>query len=243
MNRYLQVATTLALLLLGHQSLAQMVEEVIVTGVRASDTELPGVVYKRTADFLLLEIRVINDSRNEDTRKTEIIKTLKSAISLVKKKADIQLSIVKDGFVLPLNTVDSTFDITSGQRPDTSEVTIRVKTGITDASENPAELLNRLNTFADSVPVEGRTELVPYGKAELSVVNPSQYRPDIIELVAADVKKTTSAMGAEYRVLMSGLDAPVQWVRSGPISLAMYIPYSYEIIPDNINAYFSTGEY
>mgnify|MGYP000317227629 CR=1 FL=1 len=243
MGIYLKIVITTFVVLFGSSTFAQMLEEVIVTGVRASGTELPGVVYKRKADFLLLEIRVMNDSRSEEIRKSEIVKTLKSAISVVKKEKDIQLSIVKDGFVLPLASVDLSFDIGSGQRPDTSEVTIRVKTEISDASENPEILLRKLNKFADSVPVEGRTELVAYGEAEVSVVNPNQYRSNIIALVADDVKKTTSAMGPEYRVLMSGLDAPVKWVRAGPVHLAMYIPYSYQIIPDNISSYFNTGEY
>lgn len=71
------------------------------------------------------------------------------------------------------------------------------------------------------------------------MVNPHQYRSNIIELVAKDVNTTTSALGKDYRVIMQGLDQPVQWVRVGPVQLAMYIPYSYHIIPSNISSFFS----
>lgn len=244
MKSTLKLMLAIALAVYTNVASSQMVvEEVVVTGIRGSDTELPGVVYKRRADFLLLEIKVVNDSRDEETRVKEIVKTLKNAIAVAKKEKDIQLSIIKDGFVLPLESVDESIKVGSGQRPDTSEIEIRAKTVITDNTNNPEKLLSKLNTFADSVPVEGRTELISYDEADVSVVNPHQYRSNIIALVAEDVKNTTSALGSDYRVLMSGLDSPVKWVRVGPVHLAMYIPYKYQIIPNNINSYFDIGEY
>lgn len=67
-------------LFVGSLAVAQAVEEVIVTGMRASGDELPGVVFRRQADFLLLEVTVLNDSRNEEIREKEILKTLQNAL-------------------------------------------------------------------------------------------------------------------------------------------------------------------
>lgn len=221
------------------QALAQLVEEVIVTGIRAPDDELPGVVYRRQADFLLLEITVLNDSRSEEVRKKEIFKTLQNAIAVAKEKKDIELSVVKNGFVLPLNSIEASIDIVSGDRPDTSQVKIRAKTNISTNTQSPEKLLAKLTSFTESVPVEGRTELIMLDEPDVSVVNPHQYRNNIIQLVAKDVSTTTSALGKDYRVVMQGLDQPVQWARVGPVQLAMYIPYSYQIIPSTISSFFS----
>ncbi|WP_143710933.1 hypothetical protein [Saccharophagus degradans] len=226
-------------LFVGSLAVAQAVEEVIVTGMRASGDELPGVVFRRQADFLLLEVTVLNDSRNEEIREKEILKTLQNALSIAKAQKDIELSIVKNGFVLPLVSVDSSIEIVSGDRPDTSQVKVRAKTNIPKNLESPEKLLAKLTAFTESVPVEGRTELIAYDEPDVSVVNPHQYRSNIIELVAKDVNTTTSALGKDYRVIMQGLDQPVQWVRVGPVQLAMYIPYSYHIIPSNISSFFS----
>lgn len=218
----------------------QFEEEVIVTGVRASQRELPGIVYNRQADYLLLKITILNDSRNEDIREQEIKKTIANAIKKVNNSKEIELSLIKKGFVVPLINKNTTIDIHTGKRPDTSQVEIRAKILINSNTKNPEQLLAKLNNFSKSINVVGRTELITTDEPEVSIVNPRQYRNSIIKLISKDAKYTTSSLGEDYRVIISGIDSPVKWVKSGQTNITMYIPYSYDVIPSNITSFLKS---
>jgi hypothetical protein len=52
-----------------------LIEEVVVAGIRASSDdfyEIPAVTIKKNADFLIQSIRLVNDSRSPELRRTEI---------------------------------------------------------------------------------------------------------------------------------------------------------------------------
>ena len=60
---------------------AQEMEEVVVTGMRAESSAIPGTSLKRPGDFILLMVEVSNDSRDAKTRKEEIEATLRAMMS------------------------------------------------------------------------------------------------------------------------------------------------------------------
>ena len=43
--------------------------------------------------------------------------------------------------------------------------------------------------------------------------------------MSADAKKTAAAFGEGYAVRIEGLTLPMTWYQSGPLELALYIPY------------------
>ena len=233
----------LALVVLCFSLCANAQEEIIVTGSRInSDYSLPGVVLNIRGDFLLLEVIVINDTRDRESRENEIYQTLENALSAANQANDIELSLVEDDFVISLTEENYRVQLNSGNRPDTSQARIRVKTDISD--DNEAENLIRLmEDFVDSIPVVGRTELQVFNSADISIVSPSQYRAEIIELFAQDINLVTSSLGTEYRVIVEGIDQPVQWVRSGALELSLFIPYSYTVLPESVNAVSFFPEY
>ena len=210
-------------------------EEVVVTGIRASADEYPGVTYTRKGDFLLLKLLISNDTRDEDARKKEIFSTLKKAIQLSEKDSKIELSVIQNGFVIPLTEKNHKIDLDTGSRPDTSEALIRVKTTIPSEVKDPEGLIANMKKFAESIPVSGRVEIEVLDDIDVSIVNPSQYRSKILKLVTEDIKDVTTSLGEDYRVVLSRIDGPVQWVKSGSINLTMYINYSYTVIPENIS--------
>jgi hypothetical protein len=226
----------IVLIMLSIATQAQDVEEVVVTGMRSSDMSLPGVIYKRTGDFLLLEVNISNDTRDAAERKKEIYTTLKNAIANAKKDSSIELSLVEEGFVIPLTLENYEIELRDGSRQDTSEANIRVKTKISVQENDPTKLLDKLKKFTSSVPVNGRTEFSAVGSVDVSVVNPNQYRQQILDLIAKDIKNVTGMLGEDYKVVIDGIDKPVEWIRSGPLQLSLYVPYSYKVIPKNINS-------
>lgn len=69
------------------------------------------------------------------------------------------------------------------------------------------------------------------GDATLSVVGPDSYRDQIIAAVAADAKRQATVVGSEYAVELTGLNMPVQWARSGPGEVLLFIPYELSVRP------------
>ena len=93
-----------------------------------------------------------------------------------------------------------------------------------------------LGEFVDSIEEEDRTTITTYDEISVSVVNPFQYRVDVIKKVVDEVNMITNGLGPEYRAIIKGLGKELEWVRSGDLSLAFYLPYEYEIIPDTLHS-------
>ena len=216
-------------------------EEVVVTGARAAAEDLPGITLKRAGDFLLLQVRVTNDTRDKKGRANEIYKTIKNAISIAKKDSAITMSVLQGSLVIPLTADNYQIELSDGERQDTSEALITIKTKISSNVANPTKLVEKLKQFAKSVPVEGRVEVIALADVDVSVVNPNQYRYEILDLVSKDINYITEKLGEDYRVVLEGINRPVQWSRSGPLHLSLYVPYSYTVIPKNVTTIFPEG--
>ena len=65
----------------------------------------------------------------------------------------------------------------------------------------------------------------------LSVVGPDKYREEIIRKVADDAQQQASVLGEGYAVELTGLNMPVQWTRSGPGEVLLFIPYELKVMP------------
>jgi len=228
-----------ALALLGSGAVsAQDIEEVVVTGTRAEGSAIPGTSLKRPGDFLLLMVEVSNDSRDEKTRNSEIVATLRAMLAAAAKDKSIELSVIGDNnLVLPLKLDSATLELVGGKRPDTSETTISVKTRIPQTVGNSSALIAKLKDFASGIKPVGRTIIDDDGAFEISIVNPAQYRDRVIELFATDVKKVTASLGTDYKVVTRGIDQPIEWVRDGMLEVTIFVPYSYDVLPASVTSY------
>jgi hypothetical protein len=69
------------------------------------------------------------------------------------------------------------------------------------------------------------------GDLELSVVDPEQYRADLLTQIAQDGQKTSAALGDRYAAQLSGLERRVAWQRTGDLDLTLFIPYKLDVGP------------
>ncbi len=222
---------------------AQDLEEIVVTGSRVGSS-VPGKHLKRPADYLLLRVQIVNDSRDADQREDEIHKTLLAALSTASRNDRIELSSVTDsGFVLPLTKANYQIELDQGQRPDTSQAYFRAKSAVPDSLDDGEALVLELKRFVSELKMVGRTEVLVDGDVEISIVNPGQYRAEAIRLFAEDVKDVTGSLGDDYRVIVNGIDKPIEWARAGSLSVAIYIPYEYMVVPTTINGVTIIPEY
>jgi hypothetical protein len=238
-----RLAVVALVLMTARMAAAQDAQEIMVTGVRSAEVAVPGTSLKRPGDFLLLTVEVSNDSRDQKTRREEVEATLRAMLAGATRDKSIELSVIGDnGLVLPLKLDSATLKLVNGKRPDTSEATISVKTRIPTQPGNSSALVAKLRDFANNIKPVGRTIIDDDGEFEISIVNPTQYRDRVIELMAADVKKVTAALGPDYKVVLSGIDQPIQWVRDGMLELTIFVPYRYDVLPASVTSYLKNGE-
>lgn len=209
-------------------------ESVTVTSSKFSEGS-PGVVLKRQGDFLLMDIAIESDSREISVRKKEIQETVDKLLKSAKQKDDITVSIDANGMVFPLLTSEN-LPMISGLRPDTSLVKLVLRTPIPKEVKDVQDLSSRLSVFANSINGVGRATVDAYDDTTVSVVNPQQYRMDVIFAVLDEVKAVTGRLGPDYRVVLTGIDNQMEWRGVDSTNVVFYIPYSYNIIPTSLTA-------
>jgi len=223
-------------------SYAQSADEIVVTGTRisrASDFENggPGVTLIKRGDFLLLEVLIESDARERTDRMAEILQTIEAMISAAENDPSIELSIIESGrTVQKLTTSNYLGGVSRGARPDTSIARLRVKTAIPEQVENSARLASKLSRFVDTIEETGRITISTAGETSVSVLDPFQYRDDVVSLIITEVNAVTDALGPEYVAIIEGLDRQVYWDRKGDIDLAFSLPYTYKIIPNTLHS-------
>ena len=233
MMRYL----VLLILILPALASAEVLEEVVVTGSRLSDANPPAKRLVRRGDNLLVTVRITNDSRDAAVRESEIHETLLGAIRKANQLKGIEISVITDGgFVVQLNNANYQIDLSSGSRPDTSRANFSVKAAIPRTGNDAESQVANLKQFVRELKMVGRTEVEVEGDTQITIINPSSYRSAVIKLLGEDVKEVTDALGGDYRVMLTGVDRPVEWARVGAIDVGIYIPYEYLVIPTTLNS-------
>ncbi|MCF8503690.1 MAG: hypothetical protein K9G59_02155 [Caulobacter sp.] len=202
------------------------VSEIVVTGSRMQDyepTETPAIVLKKRADNILTRVEVTCDTRDLIQRKAELKATLQALVKGA-AAAGIELAVEDDDIVRKFDPADLESIIRAATKVDTSTATLTLKTRVlpTDTYDS---VTGRIEAFVKRTPKTGRTEVLMSGGWDLTLIGPGQYRSDIINLVATDANKTARAFGEGYSVVVEGLTLPVTWYQSGPLELALYIPY------------------
>ena len=205
--------------------------EVIVTGQRASSNyyrdEQTVIGLRRQADSAIQRVQVNSDSRDEQTRKTEIWAMIESAMRRA-SAAGVEL-VTGELELVPITQANyRDIIIQRGGRPDTSFVSLYVKTKLA-GSTGTAQ--NRIDSFIKSVPASGRSLMEKQGSLTLTIINPDQYRDEIVKLVAAESLKYAGYFGANYAVEVSGLDQELSWSQVSGSDVFLYIPYRFTITP------------
>ncbi len=211
---------------------SQGVEEIVVTGSRMGEydpVQTPQTVLHRRADNLITNVTVVCDTRELSQRKEELRATLRNMIRAAAQDKRIALG-VGDEVVGAFDETMLDQVIVPDRKADTSTATVLVKTAIGPGDSFDAAT-GRIKDFVKRTAKVGRTEVLLNSGWELTLINPNQYRPEVIKLVAEDARKTAAAFGDGYGVEVLGLQLPVSWYQSGPLELALYVPYKLTIRP------------
>ncbi|MDO9224025.1 MAG: hypothetical protein Q7U20_09995 [Caulobacter sp.] len=206
--------------------------EIVVTASRITEYDplkTPHVVLIRRADNLITQLTVVCDTRDESLRKAELKATLLALIRAAGPGSGIELGLGEE--------IVGRFDasmldavIVPDRKPDTSRAVLIIKTRVT-AGDTFDSATGRIESFVGKAATTGRTEILRDDEWNLTLIGPERYRADIISLIAADSKRSAGAFGEGYGVTIEGLNLPVSWYQSGPLDLALYLPYRQTIRP------------
>lgn len=212
-------------------------QEVVVTAQRrgfAGDgsysngvvaTSRPIINLRRTADFAVQPVRVVGDARDMATRRADLKATIRNMIAGA-EKAGVELS-VGDYVLEPLTTARAeSLPLRGDGRPDTDQTNFLVKVRLTPGMDIAA-VKARIDKFIAGVSKAGRSQVNSVGELTLSVINPDQYRGQIIDLIAADAAASAAKFGEGSGVDVTGLDRPVEWARGGPTEVFLFLPSAY----------------
>jgi hypothetical protein len=203
--------------------------EIIVTAQRSSgeyySDERPVVGLRRQADSAVQPVSFTSDSRDEAMRKQEIRAMLLAAI----ERADASgIQLVTGDFELVAVTRENYRDLTfeGAGRPDTSRIDVMIKAKLAGSAGSAQD---RIDRFIKAVPPSGRALLEKRGRLTLTIINPDQYREEIVKLVAENAKRNASFFGPDYGVEVGGLDQELAWAQVSNTEVFLYIPYRFTI--------------
>lgn len=207
-------------------------QEIVVTGSRVDNDDFadyqPAVGLRRQADFLVQQVSIIGDARDQDEREAEIRAMLLNAIGRA-DRAGVELA--QGTYIVTLLTRENIdeLELVRDRRPDSERINFLVKAPLAGSSVAEAQAL--IDAFVEDVPEVGRAQMETLGDPTLSVVGPDSYREDIIAAVAADAQRQVGVLGDGYAVEITGMNMTVQWARSGPGEVLLFIPYELKFVP------------
>lgn len=205
--------------------------EIVVTGTRQSadyfDDDQTVIGLRKQADSAVQSVTIMSDSRDETTRKAEIHAMLSSAIQ---RAGNGGVQLVTGDFELAPLTAANYKDLifSKSNRPDTSQISFYVKSKLAGSTGSAQD---RIDNFIKSVPPSGRALMEKQGRLTLTIINPDQYRDEIVQLIAAEAKKNASYFGPDYGVEVGGLNEQLYWSQVSGTEVFLYIPYRFSIRP------------
>lgn len=216
----------------GSAAFAQPVEEIVVTGSRVTEydpLQTPHVTLVKRADNLIVQVTVVCDTRDESQRRNELRATLRNLVRAAAQDDAIELGL-GDEVVGAFNETMLDAVIRPDAKADTSRANLIIKTGVRSQDTFDAATA-RIKAFVDRTPKVGRTEVLIDDDWNLTLINPSQYRPAVAKLISEDATRMSALFGTDYGVQAENLQLPVSWYQSGPLDLALFIPYKLIVRP------------
>jgi hypothetical protein len=225
-------------LLAGSPAFAQG-EEIIVTASRYQEryesVAPPHVSIIRRADFVVATLTIESDTRDLGGRRNELAQTL-GELARRGRDGAVSVALLEESEdeagetrVKPYTAEAAQALIRNGARPDTSRVSVLLRTRV-QANDTLDAVEGRLDAFVRSLPKPGRITLL-LDDPGLTITDPGQYRGAIMTAIATDAKRITEALGPGYGVRLSGVESRIAWRRSSDLELMLYIPHSLVIEP------------
>ena len=237
MFRTILAATALALTLNGAAFAQDASEdEVVVSGYRASaraatyaQLPIPAISTNRRADSVIVAVTVASDSRDAAERRSEIQRTLQDMATRARGGA-VTLALQQDDVLRPF-TVDLAMRLLApSNRPDTSQVTVNVRTAVQGPDDTLDAARTRFQNFVRGITRSGRASVDITSDVGITLKDIPSYRGPLIQAITADAAQVAQSLGPGYRAELQGMENPVAWRKSGDLMLTLFINYQLRIV-------------
>lgn len=212
------------------QDEATSLDRIEVTGSRISYRDLldtPAIAITKPGDYLLQELRLVNDTRDEASRKRELHETIAKLLSASGNRYDV---LHGDAYRVTLGRNNYQIDTEDeGKRPDTSAVTLQLRADLGADPKQAESLAQDMQAFLRKADGVGRTEIEVVGETALGMGKPERYRYELITAISRDTTQVMQSLGLQCAVELSGLNSRIEWQRVSAGELLLYIPYSMTI--------------
>jgi hypothetical protein len=236
MLRRIVLAAALAACVVAPASAQDEEEAIVVTGSRIAglgydSLTLPHITMRRRADSVVVDLVVRNDTRDAAQRLSEMREALR-ALQGRARAGGVTLALVDPtaGIVRPFRLDIAEAAIRSDQRPDTSTISIHLRTQVSE-TDTLDSINERVRAFVAAAPRPGRVELLS-GAVNLVLNNPEQYHASLVQQITGDGRSIADALGAGYGVTVTGIERQVAWRRTGELELTLFVPYTLSVVPN-----------
>jgi hypothetical protein len=214
-------------------------QEIVVTATRYADRyedlARPHVAIVRRADAVVATARIESDSRSLSDRSAELQRTLEAFERRARASQTVSVGLLEEGdaagetWVSPFVVERAMERAAGGGRVDTSAVTVLLRTPV-QPNESLDAAYGRLTSFAEGAPHPERVT-IDVGSAQLTVVDPEQYRAALIAAIGAEVRAVLAEVGPGHASAIEGLESRVVWRRTNELELTLFIPHRLRIVP------------
>lgn len=179
----------------------------------------------KPAEYVSMALTVESSQKDPNARLNDI----KQALELIQTKAKNQPGLVVHKGPVSLSArpaaskLASTFPYSSVSSSAQLQLLVRLDE-TTDAFAGTA----RIRQFLDALTLPGKAEC-SLGPIQLALANPEQYRLELLQQIAADVKFVSRAMQTPGQVTLQGLEQPVLVRQLDDQRLELFIDYSMSI--------------
>jgi hypothetical protein len=187
--------------------------------------ELPPITMVMDAEFIIQKIRIVSDSRQEETRTEEIRQTLRR---LVAAATEAGIIVRYGDSVVTAGNLEEVPIRPEGERPDVGDASLQLKQNLATATGDG--LVDAIDRLLRDLKPEGRAEIVKEAFG-IGIDTPEKWRYALLEKVVADGKRVQEMLGADYRLQITGLDQRIRWARYNLKQLELYYPYGFIVLP------------
>ncbi|WND03086.1 hypothetical protein QGN29_01740 [Temperatibacter marinus] len=189
---------------------------------------IPAINLQKRADFMVLGVTIINDSRQKERREDEIYSTIEHMMERAQKSDHFSLGTGERIFQ-PLTTENFKLDLLPvPNKDDMSQVRLLVKAPLA-GSVSANALAQSMKDFIRAARGVGRSDIVEQDRISLTVINPERYRMELIGKIAAHTSETARQFSEHYELSVHGLSNALKWKRRGLDMLTLYLPYNYTL--------------
>lgn len=209
------------------QAQAEELDTIVVTGTRVGYQQIretPAVSITRPGDFLVQGIVLYNDSRDADTRRSELHETILAMLGA----AGGRYTLLHSGaYRTVLNRGNHAVEPEDDEdRDDSSMIRLQVRTDLGGDPARAEAVIRAMREFIKSARRSGRTVIELDGDSGLAMQRPERYRAELLQAIAQDAERMRAAMGMECEVDLQGMGERIEWQRVSAAELLLYIPYA-----------------